>query len=121
MENKNEIIIDDNQPIIKVKKPVSEAQKAAQKRFYEKMKNDPGYMEKQRLSSRTHYNKHKDEVLQRIRQYQKDKLELVTIEKLHALQQEKLLDLSTGEITKDEYDKLVEKMNNKLAHLHLVT
>jgi len=85
------------------------------------MKNDPGYMEKQRLSSRTHYNKHKDEVLQRIRQYQKDKLELVTIEKLHALQQEKLLDLSTGEITKDEYDKLVEKMNNKLAHLHLVT
>jgi hypothetical protein len=85
------------------------------------MKNDPVYMEKQRLSSRTHYNKHKDEVLQRIRQYQKDKLELVTIEKLHALQQEKLLDLSTGEITKDEYDKLVEKMNNKLAHLHLVT
>jgi hypothetical protein len=78
-------------------------------------------MEKQRLSSRTHYNKHKDEVLQRVRQYQKDKLELVMIEKLHALQQEKLLDLSTGEITKDEYDKLVEKMNNKLAHLHLVT
>ena len=28
MENKNEIIIDDNQPIIKVKKPVSEAQKS---------------------------------------------------------------------------------------------
>jgi hypothetical protein len=40
MENKNEVINNDNQPIIKVKKPVSEAQKAAQKRFYDKMKND---------------------------------------------------------------------------------
>jgi hypothetical protein len=43
------------------------------------------------------------------------------IEKLHELQQEKLVDLSTGEITKVEYEKLVEKMNNKLAHLHMVT
>ncbi len=75
---------------------------------------------KQRLWSKTHYNKHKEEVLQRIRKYQKDKLELATIEKLHALQQEKLLDFSTGEIAKDEYDKLVEKLNNKLAHLHMV-
>ena len=54
-------------------------------------------------------------------QYQKDKLEVAMIEKLHELQQEKLLDLDTGEITKAEYDKLVEKMNNKLAHLHMIT
>ena len=121
MEIKNEIINSDNQPIIKIKKPISEAQKAAQKRFYEKNKNDPVYMEKQRLSSKTHYNKHKEEVLQRIRKYQKDKLELAIVEKLHDLQQEKLLDLNTGDLTKDEYDKLVEKMNNKLAHLHLVS
>jgi hypothetical protein len=121
MENKNEIIINDNQPIIKVKKPVSEAQKAAQKRFYEKMKHDPGYMEKQRLSSRTHYTKHKDEVLQRIRQYQKDKLELAQIEMLHELQQERLHDLHTGDITQKDYDKLQDKISNKLAHLHLVT
>jgi hypothetical protein len=70
---------------------------------------------------KTHYHKHKDEVLQRIRKYQKHKLELAQIGMLHELQQEKLLDLRTGDITKDEYDKLVGKMNNKLDHLHLVS
>ena len=121
MENKNEIIINDNQPIIKVKKPVSEAQKEAQKRYYLKIKSNPDYMHRSRISSKKHYDSHKEEVLGRIRKYQKDKLEVAMIEKLHELQQEKLLDLDTGEITKAEYDKLVEKMNNKLAHLHMVT
>jgi hypothetical protein len=36
MEIKNDIIYNDNQPIIKIKKPISEAQKAAQKRFMKK-------------------------------------------------------------------------------------
>ena len=39
MEDKTEIINNDNQPIIKVKKPVSEAQKEAQKRYYLKIKS----------------------------------------------------------------------------------
>jgi hypothetical protein len=77
--------------------------------------------EKTKAFKQTHYNKHKEEVLQRIRKYQKDKLELAIVKKRHDLQQEKLLDLHTGDITKDEYDKLVEKMNNKLARLHLVS
>ena len=43
------------------------------------------------------------------------------MEKLYELQQEQLLDLSTGDITQEEFDKLQEKMNDKLAHLHLVS
>ena len=43
MEDKTEIINNDNQPIIKVKKPVSEAQKEAQKRYYLKIKSNPEY------------------------------------------------------------------------------
>ena len=121
MENKTEIINNDSQPIIKVKKPVSEAQKEAQKRYYLKIKSNPDYMERSRISSKKHYDSHKEEVLGRIRKYQKDKLEQEMIEKLHELQQEKLLDLSTGDITQAEYNKLVEKMNDKLAHLHLVS
>ena len=43
------------------------------------------------------------------------------MEKLYELQQEQLLDLSTGDITQEEFNKLQEKMNDKLAHLHLVS
>ena len=77
-------------------------------------------MERSRISSKKHYDSHKEDVLGRIRKYQKDKLEIAKVEKLYELQQEQLLDLHTGDITQDEFDKLQEKMNNKLAHLHLV-
>ncbi len=43
------------------------------------------------------------------------------MEKLYELQQEQLLDLSTGDITQEEFNKSQEKMNDKLAHLHLVS
>ena len=126
MENKNEIIINndtsnDTEPIIKARKPKTEAQKEAQKRYYLKIKSNPEYMERSRISSKKHYDSHKEEVLERIRKYQKDKLEFVKVEKLYELQQEQLLDLHTGDITQEEYNKLQEKMNDKLAHLHLVS
>ena len=121
MENKNEIIINDTP---KVKKPLTEAQKQAKKEslraYYLKMKSDPEYIERQRLSSKTHYYKHKEKVLQRMKRYQQNKLELVRIEALHDLQQERLLDLHTGDISQEDYDKLQQKINDRLAHLHLL-
>ena len=127
MENKEEIIINDT-TIIKPKrvyKPLTEEQKEkkkiAMRRFYEKKKSDPEYIERQRLSSKTHYYKHREEVLNRMKEYQKNKLSLAQIELLHELQQERLTDLHTGDITQEEYDKLQEKIDNKLAHLHLVS
>jgi hypothetical protein len=125
MENNNEIInnntSNDTEPIKKARKPKTEAQKEAQKRYYLKIKSNPEYMERSRISSKKHYDSHKEEVLERIRKYQKDKLEFVKMEKLYELQQEQLLDLSTGDITQEEFNKLQEKMNDKLAHLHLVS
>ena len=41
--------------------------------------------------------------------------------KLYELQQERLTDLNTGDISQKDYDKFQEKINNKLAHLHLVS
>ena len=124
MEN-NEIInnntSNDTEPIKKARKPKTEAQKVAQKRYYLKIKSNPEYIECSRISSKKHYDSHKEEVLGRIRKYQKDKLEQEMVEKLHELQQERELDLHTGDITQAEYNKLVEKMNAKLAHLHLVS
>ena len=87
--------------------------------YYLTTKNDPEYIERQRLSSKTHYYKHKEEVLQRMKRYQQNKLELVRIEALHDLQKERLQDLHTGDISQEDYNKLQDKINNKLAHLHL--
>jgi hypothetical protein len=120
MENNNEIIINDTP---KVRKPLTEAQKQvkkeAMKAYYLKMKSNPEYIERQRLSSKTHYYKHKEEVLERMKRYQQNKLELVRIEALHDLQQERLIDLHTGDISQEDYDKLQQKINDKLAHMHL--
>jgi hypothetical protein len=73
MENTNEIIINDAP---KVRKPLTEAQKQAKKEamrtYYLKKKSDPEYIERQRLSSKTHYYKHKEEVLKRMKQYQQE-------------------------------------------------
>ena len=80
MENNNEIIINNNTESIKVKKPKSEALKEAQKKYYQKIKSNPDYMERSRISSKKHYDSHKEEVITRIKKYQKDKLELAMIE-----------------------------------------
>ena len=122
MENNNEIIINDTS---KVRKPLTEAQKQvkkeAMKAYYLKKKSDPEYIERQRLSSKTHYYKHKEEVLQRMKKYQQSKLELAQIEMLYELQQERLTDLHTGDISQEDYDKFQQKINNLLAHLHLLS
>ena len=125
MENKEEIIINENVKTVKVKKqkPLTEEQREKQRinmrNYYLARKNDPDYIERQRLSSKTHYYKHRQEVLERMKRYQLNKLELARIEALHELQQERLIDLHTGDISQEDYDKLQEKINNKLAHFHL--
>jgi hypothetical protein len=125
MENKEEIIINDNltKPKVKKQKPLTEEQREKQRinmrNYYLARKNDPEYIERQRLSSKTHYYKHKEEVLQRMKKYQQNKLELAQIEMLHELQQQRSIDLHTGDISQEDYDKLQQKINDKLAHLHL--
>ncbi len=75
MKNNNEIInnntSNDTEPIKKVRKPNTEAQKEAQKRYYLKIKSNPDYMERSRISSKKHYDSHKEEVLERIKKYQR--------------------------------------------------
>ncbi len=125
MENKEEIIINVDVKKTKVKKPLSEEQREKQRvnmrNYYLARKEDPDYIARQRLSSKTHYYKHKEAVLERIKKYQKSKLEMAQIEVLHELQQERLLDLHTGDISQEDYDKFEQQLNNKLAHLHLTT
>ena len=125
MENKEEIIINENVKTVKVKKqkPLSEEQRGKQRinmrNYYLARKNDPDYIERQRLSSKTHYYKHRQEVLERMKRYQLNKLELAQIEMLHEIQQERSIDLMTGDISQEDYDKLQQKINDRLAHFHL--
>ncbi len=127
MENKEGIIINENVKTVKVKKqkPLSEEQREKQRinmrNYYLARKNDPDYIERQRLSSKTHYYKHKQEVLERMKRYQQNKSELAQIEMLHEIQQERSIDLMTGDISQEDYDKLQQKNNDKLAHLHLLS
>ena len=127
MANQEEIIINDTTVIKpkKIQKPLTEAQKETQretmKNYYVKKKSDPEYIERQRLSSKTHYYKHKEEVLKRMKEYQKNKLTLAKIELLQELQLERQTDLHTGDITQEDYDKFQDRINDILAHLHLGT
>ena len=125
MENKEEIIINENVKTVKVKKqkPLTEEQREKQRinmrNYYLARKNDPDYIERQRLSSKTHYYKHRQEVLERMKRYQLNKLELAQIEMLHEIQQERSIDLMTGDMSQEDYDKLQQKINDRLAHFHL--
>ena len=42
------------------------------RKLYEKNKSKPEYIERQRLSSKTHYYKHKEAVSKRMKEYQKN-------------------------------------------------
>ena len=81
MENHEEIVI--NIKPKKVQKPLTEAQKEAKKiamkKVYERLKTDPEYIERQRISSKKHHYKHKEEVLKRMKEYQKNKLNTLCI------------------------------------------
>ena len=125
MENKEEIIINVDVKKPKVKKPLSEEQREKQRlnmrNYYLAKKNDPDYIARQRLSSKTHYYKHKEAVLERIKKYQQSKLEMAQIAVLYELQQDRKEALKTGDISQEDYDKFEQQLNNKLAHLHLTT
>ena len=116
MENKNEIINEVPQPVvpIKVKIPRTQSQRESQRKYYfNKLKNDPKYQEKQRISSRTHYNKHAEEVKERVQNYAKEKKQIEMIERLYEIQQEKKLNSDV------EFNHINELMINKLARMEL--
>ncbi len=106
MENKDEIIINENleKPKAKKQKPLTEEQK-----------------EKQRINMRNYSLARKTTLsILNVKGYQVnhiiENINKTQIEMLHELQQERLLDLHTGDISQEDY-----KINDKLAHLHLLS
>jgi len=107
----------DNNEILK--KKTSQAMKDAQKRYYNNKKESPEFLERRRAYFRKHYDNNKEKVIARVRNYQRQVIELEQIERLYELQQEGLIDVHTGDMTEEEYDKYNQKLLAKLAHLHL--
>ena len=117
MENNNTEIINENNE--EIKKKSSKALKESQKRYYNKMKSDPEFQEKRRAYSKKHYDNNKQKVIARVKNYQKQVLELEQIERLYELQQEGLSNIHTGDMTEEQYDKYNKRLLNKLSVLHL--
>ena len=132
MENSNDInnaTIENNTTIepeieqepIKEKKKyiVSDAQKAAQKRYYNKIKENPEFQEVRRGYSKKHYDNNKSTVIARVQRYQAKVQDTEQLERLYELQQQGLIHVHTGELTQEQYDKYNNRLLNRLAHLHL--
>ena len=130
MENSNDIIntdientttIEPEVETIKEKKKyiVSDAQKAAQIRYYNKIKENPEFQEVRRGYSKKHYNNNKSTVIARVQRYQARVQDMEQLERLHELQQQGLIHVQTGELTQEQYDKYNNRLLNRLAHLHL--
>jgi len=56
-----------------------------------------------------------------LKNYQKQVLELEQIERLYELQQEGLINIHTGDMTEEEYEKYNKRLLNKLSVLHLTS
>ena len=118
MENSNDI--NNNNPIEpEIKQKTSQAQKDGAKRYYNKVKLNPGFQEVRRAYSKNHYDNNKLKVIEWVRNYQARVQDTEQLERLYDLQQHGLIHVQTGELTQEQYDKYNNRPLNRLAHLHL--
>jgi hypothetical protein len=106
----------DNKEFIEAQKQVM---KESQKKYYNKVKENPEFKEIRKAYSKKHYDNNKEKVKERVKRYQTNVKELEQIERLYELQQEGLIDVYTGDMTEKEYEKYNQRLLNKLSHLHL--
>jgi hypothetical protein len=121
MENTN-IIID----TIKPKKPKSEAQKRAQKKYFEKIKDTEEHKEKhknyiqkikdneeykeyKRQNAKRYYENNKQHVIDRVRQYQENKTSMLQLERLYILKNQGLITFDDS-ITRDGLKEMLENL-----------
>ena len=96
--NNNDNNIDNNddnnvgtQTEVKVKKPLSEAQRRASRSFYDKHKNTEEYKQKNREHAKKQYEKDKQKVITRVRLYQKRIQDIEQLERLNELKEQGLI------------------------------
>ena len=90
IDNKNDNNVG-TQTEVKVKKPLSEAQRRAWRAFYDKQKNTEEYKQKNREHAKKQYEKDKQKVITRVRLYQKRNKEIEQLERLNELKEQGLI------------------------------
>jgi ribosomal protein L2 len=86
MENTDNIINDS-----KPKKPISEAQKKAQQKYIQKIKDNEEHKEYKRKYAKIYYENNKQHVIDRVRQYQDNKTSMLQLERLYVLKNQGLI------------------------------
>jgi hypothetical protein len=79
------------------------------------------YTDSQKRATKKYRDNNKEKVIARVKNYQKQVLELEQIERLYELQQEGLINIHTGDMTEEEYEKYNKRLLNKLSVLHLTS
>jgi ribosomal protein L2 len=86
MENTNILI---NAP--KPKKPISEAQKRAQQKYIQKIKDNEEHKEYKREYAKIYYENNKEHVIDRVRQYKDNNKSMLQLERLYVLKNQGLI------------------------------
>jgi len=73
---------------IKPKKPCTEAQKRAEKAFYQRNKDNKEYKQKQRANSKRCYENDKERIIERVRTNQRRFKELEQLKKLNEVKEQ---------------------------------
>ena len=106
MENTDITTIINNET--KVKKPASEAQMRASKKFYEKHKNTEEYKQKNREHAKEQYQKNRENVIARVRLNQKRKQGIEQLERLYELKKQGLITFK--ELNDQGYQELLANL-----------
>ena len=104
MENTDNIINDS-----KTKKPISEAQKKAHKKYVQKIKDNEEHKEYKRQNAKRYYDNNKEQVIDKVRQYQNNKASMMQIERLYILKNQGLITFDDS-MTKEGFEVLLDNL-----------
>jgi hypothetical protein len=91
------------------KKPISEAQKRAQQKYIQKIKDNEGHKEYKRQNAKRYYENNKQHVIDRVRQYQDNKTSMLQLERLYALKNQGLITFDNS-MTREGLNVLLENL-----------
>ena len=93
----------------KLKKPLSEAQKKAHKKYIQKIKDNEEHKEYKRQNAKRYYEKNKEHVIDRVKQYQNNKTSMMQLERLYILKNQGLINFDDS-MTKEGYEVLLDNL-----------
>ena len=92
----------------KPKKPISEAQKRAQKNYIQKIKDNEEHKEYKRQNAKRYYENNKEQVITKVKNYQHKKISMAQLERLHELKEQGLITFNS--MTDEGFEVLLDNL-----------